>query len=428
MKHPQFHPVTGFSRLLFALRMRLTVFFQFMRTIFTGERTISEFIALLKRLQSFSLRHDTSKFIRFGQGVRMGLYIPTFLGKPFLRAAENMCGSDERIKLVSAVMSITTECPFRCEYCYQRHDTGALLSLEKLLGAVRTVQEAGVAIFVLEGGEPFSAFDRLQAVCDSIDGRSEIWVNTTGAGVTRERLCALCERGLTALKISVHHHTPEGHNRFLGSPEGWISMNNAVSLCRELSIPFTFNCRIMPSQYYDGSLEALLSFAREQGACYVQCLTPRSAGGNMGRESISLGADELQKLGEVIRRFNRDRKYRVYPAIFSDEYDERVIFGCTAGSGRLYLNAHGKVQPCQHINVSFGDVSEEPMAAIITRMGDFFKKPGRCTACTKVAASVAKRFTDGMALPLPFSVVQKDWEMMTWGDFKEPERNTGSEG
>jgi MoaA/NifB/PqqE/SkfB family radical SAM enzyme len=410
-------PVTGLSRLLFGIRMRWSVFFHLTKACITGRRSLKETLSLLFRLQEFSRRHSSSKFMRFDGGVRMGLYVPTFPGKPFLRAAESMCGDPARTRLVSAVVSVTNDCPFRCEYCYQRGDAGALIPLDKLRDAVRDIQNAGAALMILEGGEPFSAFDRLLAVCETIDERSEIWINTTGAGMTRERLLALRERGLTAFKISVHHHTEEGHNRFLGSNEGWSSMNNAVTLCQELAIPFTFNCRMFPHEYFDGTFDAMLAFARERGALYLQCLTPRSAGGYLGRPSLSLTSEELERLGVLIRRYNRGSENRRSPGIFCDEYDERVVYGCTAGAGRLYLSARGAVQPCQHINVAFGNCTEEPMDVLIERMRMFFKRPGKCTACTKVAASVAACASKGFSLPVPFSSVKNEWDTMAWGDF-----------
>lgn len=408
--------VAGFSRLLFGIGMRYAVFCHFFFTFLRGERSGRDLFILLRRLQAFTARFKTSKFVRFNRGVRMGLYIPTFPGKPFLRASENMC-SGLSARLVAAVVSVTDECPFSCDYCYQRLDKGDLLPLEALLRTVSAMQQHGVALFVLEGGEPFASFERLQAVCGAIDDRSEVWINTTGAYLTRERLLALRGRGLTALKISVHHATAEGHNRFLGSSTAWESTMNAIALCRECAIPFAFNCRMTPEHYYDGSMEAMLSLARDKGAHFVQFITPRSAGGNIGRESISLAPGELQKLGSFIRAFNRGRANRSFPSIFFDEYDERVIFGCTAGAMRCYLNAQGEVQPCQHINVTFGNVAQEPFSAIYSRMGPLFRRPGRCTACTNVASSVARHYATGMKLPIPFACFEREWRAMSWGDF-----------
>ena len=419
--------VAGFSRLFFGIRMRWVVFWHFFGTFIRNKRDVRDLYLVLRRLQVFASGFAASKFVRFNGGVRMGLYIPTFPGKLFLRASENMCGSESSSRLVAAVVSITTDCPYCCDYCYQRLDSGDPLSLETLTGAVQGMQQHGVALFILEGGEPISAFDRLLAVCGAIDERSEIWINTTGANVTRERLLALKGHGLTALKISVHHFTPDGHNRFLGNQTAWTSMMNAITLCRECAIPFAFNCRLTPEHYYDGSIEAILSLARDKGAHFVQFITPRSAGGNLGRKSISLSPDELRKLGTVIRGFNRSWKNRSYPSIFFDEYDERVIFGCTAGTVRCYLNAHGEVQPCQHINVTFGNVTTEPFSTIYRRMSSLFKRPGRCTACTNVASSVASHYTPGMKLPIPFTSFEREWRAMQWGDFctAAPARNRG---
>ena len=51
-------------------------------------------------------------------------------------------------------------------------------------------------------------------------------------------------------------------------------------------------------------------------------------------------------------------------------------YGCTAGGiERFYVNANGDVQPCEFVNVSFGNVNEEDFNNIYRRMRKYFRDP-----------------------------------------------------
>lgn len=402
--------LTPLERALFLFRMKTAVFFHYLLKAVTGTVPIATLPAILKRLMRFSKKQKHAKFMLLPNGIRMGLYIPSYPGKAFFRASEGMCLHDSKVKRAIAVVSITKQCNCNCDYCYQQLDTGAVLDLKILQKTVREMQNDGVAIFVLEGGDPFLEFNRLSSLCDSIDGRSEIWINTTGNGVTKERLITLKGKGLTALKISIHHNEPQKHEAFLKRPGAWQELTQAVKLCNELEIPFCFNTAFSEEDYNNGHFAMMMDLAKEWNAAYIQCLTPRSAGGFMGKESISYSSEKVKDLGKLFSKYNRSLQYRDYPAIFCDEYDERAVFGCTAGgAGRIYLNAQGDLQPCQHINVSFGNVVEKSYTGLITEAEKIFSQPGKRTACTMIAPAVAKAYEKEKKVPIPFSSVKEEW-------------------
>lgn len=398
------------ERTLFLLQMRTTVFFHYLGKAFRGELPFKKLPSIFKRLLHFNNKQKHAKFMNMPNGIRMGLYIPSFPGKPFFRASEAMCLQGNKVHRAIAVVSITNSCECNCIYCYQRLDKGKELPLEILKKTISEMQDDGVAIFILEGGDPFLAYDRLLEVCKTIDDRSEIWVNTTGNGITRERLLKLQQHGLTALKISVHHHEREKHEEFLRHPGAWDELKDAIKLCHELDIPFSFNSVMHEDDYENGHFIKMMELARNWNAAYIQCLTPRSAGGYIGKNSISYSKEKVQRLGELFTKYNRAISHLAFPAIFCDEYDERAVFGCTAGgAGRIYMNAQGELQPCQHINVSFGNVKESSYTALIKKAEKIFQSPAKQTACTMIARTVAKRYNEKKVVPIPFEDVKDEW-------------------
>ena len=88
------------------------------------------------------------------------------------------------------------------------------------------------------------------------------------------------------------------------------------------------------------------------------------------------------------------RSYYEYPAITAQVVEEdEEHYGCAGGgTERFYINAKGDVQPCEFLNISFGNVKEESFSDIYSRMRDVFKTPGTNWLCDKYSSSVNDNF------------------------------------
>lgn len=400
----------GLERALFLSKMRRRTFFHYLGKTFRGELPASEFVPLIKRLIAFNKGLKKNKIWRFKGATRLGLTVPNFPNKPFFRASESRSLLADRVQRIMAIVSITDECGCSCDYCYQKQDSGEILSIDTLLQTIRELQDDNVSMFILEGGDPFIRYDRLKAVCETIDDRSEILINTTGDGVTKERLLELKARGLTAMRLSVHHITEEGHDAFLKKPGAWKQMLRVVEWCNEVDIPMCINTVMTPESYDNGYFETMIELANSWNAAFVYCLTPRSAGGNLGKDSTTYSRKRLDELEALFAKYNCSKEYRDYPAISCDDQVERRVFGCTAGgAGRIYINAQGEVQPCPYVNVTFGNVQDRPYPEIITETEQFFKVPTKATACTVMQKPIADAHAESGRIPVPFPLVQEKW-------------------
>ncbi len=93
--------------------------------------------------------------------------------------------------------------------------------------------------------------------------------------------------------------------------------------------------------------------------------------------------------------------------------------GCTAGGiDRFYVNAHGEVQPCEFLNLSFGNVQEEPFETIFQRMRAAFPAPCSDWLCCTQATAIHTAFqAHGTSqTPLPYRVTQplvEEWDRGT---------------
>jgi MoaA/NifB/PqqE/SkfB family radical SAM enzyme len=166
------------------------------------------------------------------------MYIPGFPSKAFYTACNKFSVFNEKLPCTVALISVTSACTYHCEHCYQRFDKGKDVDIEFLKTTVKSLQDSGIAFFNIEGGEPFLTFDRLLDVCNVIDDRSEIWINSTGNGITKERLLKLKETNLTAIMFSLHSETPQQVNKFMGDENAWANMEEAINLCHEVGFPY----------------------------------------------------------------------------------------------------------------------------------------------------------------------------------------------
>jgi len=396
--------VSGLAKHAFNVRLKLVILFRFMRPLITGELSPARFILLLRRLLYFFSRLQSNKFVRIGKQTRVDLYVPFFPTKAFFAACRKFTTFGEKLPCTTALISVTSACRFNCSHCYQKMDRGKDVDIGRLVQVAARLQEKGIAFFNIEGGEPFLVFDRLRRVCAAIDDRSEVWVNSTGDGMTLERLRELKAMNLTAIMFSLHSPVPDDFNAFLGSERAWATMLNGVNLCHQAEVPVAFNMCLQGKDFSDGTFKRLMDKARELGAAIVQIIKPKPAGGWLRCGVEEFRPQDVMSMKTLVSDYNTRREYGDFPSISAQMLEEDPSrFGCTAGgTDRFYINAKGDLQPCEFLNLSFGNIATDDFDTIYDTMRSCFERPGVNWLCEKCAGSVLQRVTshDLHSLPL----------------------------
>ena len=78
---------------------------------------------------------------------------------------------------------------------------------------------------------------------------------------------------------------------------------------------------------------------------------------------------------------------------------------CCGGIDRFYVGANGDVQPCEFVNISFGNLAEVPFETAYARMRKAFAVPCEEWTCARHADEIAANA--GEMLPLPWSETEK---------------------
>ena len=350
-----------------------------------------------------------NKVVRVAAGYKLHLYLPAYPTRAFFGSIES--------KLVrtppgptTIVFSITKACSYRCPHCYQRHDGGADLDEEVMLSVAGKLQEVGVTLFDIEGGEPSLRFPRLLRLVESLDDRSEVWVNTTGARFDAGMLDQLKQVGLFGLMVCIHSPDAGIHDAFTGVPGSFDVACETVRRCREAGMAAALNTVLSERELWADGLVRLMELARALDCDYVQLIHPKPAGGWLGQKEGMQGDPELVRSVQQAHVVYNSGGMRDYPSLSAQVYEESAeMLGCTAGAvDRFYVNAHGELQPCEFLNISFGNVNEEPFEEVFERMRRAFSEPCTDWLCCTQAPAIQERIAahEPPVTPLPWAETQ----------------------
>lgn len=395
--------VRGARRRACILRMKLTIFIHFLPLAL--RMPPRRFVLFYTRLLFFlrHLRHN--KYALWGRKARLDLYVPFFPSRAFDTACEKFLTFDEKMPCSTVLLSVTSACRFACDHCYQRHDRGSDVALEVLVDSARGLQDKGVAFFNIEGGEPFLAYPRLKAVCEVLDERSEIWVNSTGDGMSDQRIAELKERNLTAVMFSLHAPEPDTFNRFMGRERAWDCMRRGIACCHAHDVMVAFNMCLPASAFYDGTFERCMVRAAEFGGAIVQLIKPKPAGAWLHEGAARFSEADMDRVRLLVNRYNHQPSLREYPPVCAQILEEAPdAFGCTAGgTDRFYINAKGDLQPCEFLNISFGNIGRRNFDQIFSDMRCHFERPGTTWLCESCSTDIARIMKNNGTKTLPLS-------------------------
>ena len=276
---------------------------------------------------------------------------------------------------------------------------------------------------ILKVGEPLLQFDRLMQLMRSLDNRSEIWINSTGAHLTDEKLEELMKTHLTGIMISLHSPNPREHDKFTGVEGSFDTACKALKLFAENGAFTVINCCASREMVMNGELERLFEIGKDLHCSYIQVIHPKSAGNWINEKQKSYQEKkEIDKLSFLHQKYNREKALLNYPSVSSQVFEEsKDVFGCTAGGiDRFYVGASGEVQPCEFLNISFGNIYEEDFLTIFQRMRSYFPTGSSDWLCCTKAQEISEliKTHNVQSLPIPKDITEK-W-MQSWKKNEEP--------
>jgi len=371
--------ITGYQKFLFLQYLKLYIFLRYTKYLFLGKITLKQYTIFLKRCLIFLKKVKVNKVVKILGAYKMHIYFPAFPTKPFFIALEKFLvlkKDDLNPYPVSVLLSIGKGCGNNCKHCYQRFDKEEDLPLEDLKKAAKQLLDLKISFINIEGGEPLIKFNRLIEVMKVIDNKAEVWVNTTGFNLTEEKAGEMKKVGVFGVMVSIHHWDKKKHDEFTGRTGSFDDAIRALEVFKKVGVSTAINCVGTRELLKDDGFDKIMQIAKETGCSIVQLIHGKPAGAWIGKND-TMEKGYLKKLYNYHLIYNLKKKYKNYPVVSSQVWESTENnFGCTAGGiERFYINGNGEVQPCEFVNVSFGNVKEENFLDIYKRMRKIFDKP-----------------------------------------------------
>ncbi|HZK83321.1 MAG TPA: SPASM domain-containing protein, partial [Desulfosporosinus sp.] len=120
---------------------------------------------------------------------------------------------------------------------------------------------------------------------------------------------------------------------------------------------------------------------------------------------IEFTPEDLAYIKARVNQYNLQDDFSRYPSISAQIIEEdKTVFGCTAGgTDRFYINAKGDLQPCEFLNISFGNIAVERFEDIYQTMRSFFPWGGDCNLCECSSKEIHKLYQENSLKSLPLT-------------------------
>ncbi len=416
---PEF--LTGIPKLLLNLKIIIHVFLYSTKKLIFMEICPSKYVKLLYRALVMLQVFAKNKVVKNGENHKLQLYLPAYPSPAFFESFDKFIRPDPGP--LTVVFSMTKACGYKCPHCYQQNDTGQDLDIELLKKVAREMQELGVTMFDIEGGEPLLKFDRLMNLLTAFDEKREIWVNTTGHTLTREKAQKMKDAGVYGVMISLHTADKDEYEKFTGFPGSFEIARTAAEIFVEEGMSVVINHCPSEGVLDTGGIDKIMEIANEWNCSFVQVIHPKSAGAWLGKEDKIAGTNKIGILEDIHIKYNSPNEFKDWTSASVQVFEEsEEHFGCTAGGiDRFYINANGEVQPCEFLNVSFGNVSEDDFKLIYGRMRSYFRKPGVKWLCCTESDSIYKYMKENKIETTPLKWEHTKELMKTWDKGDETE-------
>ena len=281
-------------------------------------------------------------------------------------------GLNKRPPLSTIIFAITSRCRMGCLHCYEWNNISHIdkLTHENLKEIISKIKEYGVNHIQLSGGEPLERFSDLTELIRFSRKGADLWVLTSGFGLTMEKAIELRNAGLTGADISLDHWEEGEHNRSRNNPESFYWVKEAVNNCRRAGIATTLSLCAFRSFVTHENLMKYAGLAKEWGVGFIRILEPREAGRYKGKE-IELQKEQTDLLEVFFHDFNTSDKFIGYPIITYPGYNQRRMGCFGAGNRYLYIDSVGDIHACPFCQKSAGNALSEKLEDAVTTLKNY---------------------------------------------------------
>jgi len=282
---------------------------------------------------------------------------PFFLCRIFFRTLFSQFGLKRPIQ--SVLFHTHYKCNLHCSHCYEKNFTKTdqrPLTLDEKLKAIHDLSALGALSYDFVSGESSLDPDLPKLVKACRPAKTYITLATNGYDFSKEKIKYFREIGIDKLNISVDSIFPEEHDRIRGRKDSHKNALKTIDLCKKTGMDFHITVFVYKDSTKLEGFNKLVEYAIAN-----RIRTTFKAAVPLG--SFEGRHDSLITEDDRIRMFDLHRKH---------PFLVRTCIGtsnstCPAFNRMITLTAYGDVLPCNAVHVSFGNIRDNDLSAIITR-------------------------------------------------------------
>lgn len=283
---------------------------------------------------------------------------------------------------LSATLNVTAECNSLCIYCAYGADEPPFAeqpTTEVLIDRIEQLANLGVRQLTISGGEPWLRDDLVRLVATGRAHDMDVTAITNGTPVTKRKLKAVYDAGLSNLVVSCDSFDPELYQMIRGIPiAGVLRVLEMFRTARASGQPtptLTVNAVITRLNMHQltSLVENLAPYLTQTDAFTVQAYTPHT-GATWQTDHLMMRPDDVRPLRTALIEM-RDRAAELgIPLATPRPMLERIVsfmgggelgFGytCTTGYKSVFLREDGAVLACWNLP-PVGDLKRDSLAAV----------------------------------------------------------------
>jgi MoaA/NifB/PqqE/SkfB family radical SAM enzyme len=271
-------------------------------------------------------------------------------------------------------LAVTYDCHYRCPYCsakflHQSHQQP--MSIEQMAKLLNDASQLGRIHTNFTGGEPLMrGVDDLCKLLKMTKPESHLYsLVTNSLNVSEDKLTRLKESGLDTIQLSLESLDPDENDQMRGVPGSFKKAMDALKWSKALGLNICLSTVVTHENIHH--LKGMIEFSRDQ-KCSLLLNKASSSGKWVHEKEMKMAGDDLDLFEKLLK----------IPHTRSDiVLNFRGFQGCPGGIERLYITAYGDVLMCPHVQISYGNVLEEPLASIYDRMVQMDHLRSRSTVC-----------------------------------------------
>ncbi|MGI5901079.1 MAG: radical SAM protein, partial [Desulfitobacteriia bacterium] len=265
-----------------------------------------------------AIKHD--RLIKHGEHYILNSFIPPLNSPAFLNIANQVPGrgadffknhcQGKRLAPISAYVAVTGKCPYHCWHCSAKANLKSReLNTESLLTILAKLQDLGVGIIGLTGGEPLLRPD-LEHLIASIDPEKSVaLLFSSGYNLSLKRAQTLKKAGLLGIAISLDSIYKEKHDRLRGYTGAFDHALEAIRNARKAGL-YTMSQTVCTRELLtSGEILELAEMMKLEGVQEMRILEPLPCGKLASSPSALLSPSEQDELKNLHIILNSNKKY-----------------------------------------------------------------------------------------------------------------------